>query len=55
MKGWGACNSDAVIHGIVLSQTRGESSAITSQQSLHPTVQGAQIYANVASSALAAA
>ncbi|QYN23656.1 SGNH/GDSL hydrolase family protein [Amycolatopsis sp. DSM 110486] len=69
-KGRGACGDDAagapegteVIHRIVLSLTRGDSPifqlgtiGVVSQQTLHPTVQGAQVYASVASSTLAAA
>jgi hypothetical protein len=62
--GRGACGNSGsgpdLIHTLVLSLTRGDNtgfrlgdSGFISQQSLHPTLQGAQTYANVATAAIA--
>ncbi|MEU4253755.1 SGNH/GDSL hydrolase family protein [Amycolatopsis sp. NPDC026612] len=48
----GAPSGTELLHRSVLTLTRGDAPALVSQQTLHPTVQGAQVYAQVATAAI---
>jgi hypothetical protein len=49
----GAPSGTELLHRVVLTLTRGDAQALVSQQSLHPTVQGSEVYGQVATAAIA--
>ncbi|MEV4052648.1 SGNH/GDSL hydrolase family protein [Amycolatopsis sp. NPDC049688] len=49
----GTSSGPELIHRVVLTLTRGDAANAVSQQSMHPTVEGSQVYGQVATAAIA--